>query len=772
MVRLYRLPRLWWLGMLLALVVGARITAWGAPAAGQNAATPAATLQNAWTLTQQLGRYRFTSTIEQTTNPTPSLRNVGRGPSQETLYLEGKSDLPNQQALLTLWQGDGSVLDPTQAVELRFAGGRAFTRRAGSDWQPAPDYNDFTPTQRDPLAFLRAINNVTPVTPDLTIHHPLSTIHHQHFTFDLDAATFAEQMRAELETGLRRRGELPPGVRINVNEVYATMMGRGEIWIDADGLPRRLVVRLTMLAAGNGDESTVTLKTDFGGFDRSQLTAPTSWLTRSAAWVGLPTQAQGWRDLGVMGALLLGFSLLALLLVRYRQVRWVHGGIVVTMILAMVVTPLLQSQRVQAFADRMAERSQPLPDQQGSAAAGDDDEFASALDREATADQTAQVESVVARPQPVVYNAPAQQSAATPSLDSDGDGLSDSAEADYGSSPTDNDSDDDGLTDGQEGLALGTDPTAADSDNDLLSDFVEVTGAGMAGRYSDPRNPDTNGDGLTDGMDCPERSNLITDTVRPACGDTDGDSLPNLFDDDNDNDLVPDGVDLSPDHALGSAAQAFHGNNPLELSVNGLAANEPVYIDLQLRPVDPAHLTYALNVLDWPSGDTRGQIQRRLNTTFKTTANPDLRADDLQADNGDVRLAPMLSIRIPKQAGSYGNLPVKPNAPAITATTPITDWVRAIQTDTLKAYNMSVRMYDENTLELLAPVYMQTDQTGGGRVAFSSHLLYRPNSSGWGAAQEVRLLWVVQMLTDLCVDPAQEGEAFCNNPANRRDHAT
>ena len=40
------------------------------------------------------------------------------------------------------------------------------------------------------------------------------------------------------------------------------------------------------------------------------------------------------------------------------------------------------------------------------------------------------------------------------------------------------------------------------------------------------------------------------------------------------------------------------------------------FVDLQLRPTNPAHLTYAFNVLDWPSGDAEGQVQRVLDTTF------------------------------------------------------------------------------------------------------------------------------------------------------------
>ncbi|TET90192.1 MAG: PKD domain-containing protein [Methanomassiliicoccales archaeon] len=57
------------------------------------------------------------------------------------------------------------------------------------------------------------------------------------------------------------------------------------------------------------------------------------------------------------------------------------------------------------------------------------------------------------------------------------------------------DSDQDGLTDDEE-EALGTDPNDPDTDNDGLSDLYEVGESG-----TDPTNPDTDGDGIIDGLD-------------------------------------------------------------------------------------------------------------------------------------------------------------------------------------------------------------------------------------------------------------------------------
>ncbi|MEA2583080.1 MAG: hypothetical protein QOF33_1165 [Thermomicrobiales bacterium] len=87
--------------------------------------------------------------------------------------------------------------------------------------------------------------------------------------------------------------------------------------------------------------------------------------------------------------------------------------------------------------------------------------------------------------------------------DTDGDGLTDSQEAELGTDPNNSDSDFDGYTDSEEAGA-GANPndpasfpgnTAVDSDSDGLSDDDE------AGRGTDPNNPDSDGDGLSDGQE-------------------------------------------------------------------------------------------------------------------------------------------------------------------------------------------------------------------------------------------------------------------------------
>jgi hypothetical protein len=77
-------------------------------------------------------------------------------------------------------------------------------------------------------------------------------------------------------------------------------------------------------------------------------------------------------------------------------------------------------------------------------------------------------------------------------LDSDQDGLANSAETSLGSNPSVADSDADGLTDGLELAMYGTSPVLADTDDDVCKDGAELqtaSGSERTGGRRDPLNP-------------------------------------------------------------------------------------------------------------------------------------------------------------------------------------------------------------------------------------------------------------------------------------------
>jgi hypothetical protein len=118
-------------------------------------------------------------------------------------------------------------------------------------------------------------------------------------------------------------------------------------------------------------------------------------------------------------------------------------------------------------------------------------------------------------------------------IDTDADGLCDSVETNTGvyagatntgTDPRNPDTDGDGLKDGEEVTQFLTNPTLADSDEDGLTDWDEVKTY-----LTNPINKDTDGDGLPDGW---EAANLLDtkSAIGPngASGDPDGDTLSNL----------------------------------------------------------------------------------------------------------------------------------------------------------------------------------------------------------------------------------------------------
>jgi len=102
---------------------------------------------------------------------------------------------------------------------------------------------------------------------------------------------------------------------------------------------------------------------------------------------------------------------------------------------------------------------------------------------------------------------PPDYSATGGPLDSDGDGLTDAEELELGTDPYDPDTDKDRLTDGQEVKTYRTDPLNPDTDWDLLQDGDEVIA-----HNTDPLKQDTDNGGVSDGHE------VIEDDTDPLNG--------------------------------------------------------------------------------------------------------------------------------------------------------------------------------------------------------------------------------------------------------------
>lgn len=107
--------------------------------------------------------------------------------------------------------------------------------------------------------------------------------------------------------------------------------------------------------------------------------------------------------------------------------------------------------------------------------------------------------------------------------DSDFDGLDDNVESFFGTNPNLADTDGDSLEDGEEVNVYGTSPLLQDTDTDQIDDGDEVA------LGSNPLTGDSDADGVSD---FDELGSLASPT------NTDGDSLPNIIDDDDDGDGI------------------------------------------------------------------------------------------------------------------------------------------------------------------------------------------------------------------------------------------
>jgi len=359
--------------------------------------------------------------------------------------------------------------------------------------------------------------------------------------------------------------------------------------------------------------------------------------------------------------------------------RAIYIAIAVVIILSMLVSPIWQSQKVLAYTEKIQEQRQKAEAQQVVQKAQTSPEWDPRQDPlAATPAPSTASDATISPAKPIQTFGGVQATGLLEETALDPNG----------------DDDHDGLTN-QEEIRLGTDPTLMNSDMDQLGDGLEVNGFSYQGSpyYTNPLSSDTIGDGIVDTLECWNTIPATLPDNTTGCNlDSDHDGQLDIFETDNDNDGVADSVDISPF----STAVGFSEANPFQLVINKLQ-QEPVLVDLQIRPTNPDHLGYTLSVLDWPTGDTQGQVQRVLNNTFATAVDdpmtPEEIATDPRVQYGDMRLIPMLEITVPYKAGHTRNLPVKAGfVGPLDETTPLDQW---LDMDKLANYGMAAHYLDE-----------------------------------------------------------------------------
>ncbi len=860
------------LALLAAILLGVG-TRWTGFAGA--ALSPEGEVREAWRRAQDIGQYHFTSELVQTTHPGPALVNVGRSSETQRLYMEGETDLPADQLQLALWQNEGSAVNQHNGIEIRIDGTETFGRVAGGEWQEMPEFaNAFAPGQdlMGYLAGMRKVRDVGVETRAMDFSDGSRTsASYRHYVFEVDGPDFAAYMRDQMEQHLIKHGELPVGMSLGLSDLYLDITGEGEVWLDGDGLPRRIKMHIVYPEMKNGDWVEATVINDFFGYPAAQaslLEAPLKWL---AGALSPPRTGAGWGELALQAGMMSAVLNMVLVLITVRRSRVLYAAVAIAVIVSTLVTPLLQGHRAYAFgAEQEAKRAEQdaaqkeIESQREYARIRRGPEWNPHVDPLTAKENLAEEHPVLVEvldllpsSEPLTTSGTAQKCAPDSDNDFDGDGLSDKFEAFLGTGCANPDSDGDGLSDGVEFNALGISPSDKDSDGDGLYDNAEVQGFEYGGKrwYSAPLNPDTDGDGVIDGVECPERFNQLQPSE--LCRDTDGDGTPDIFDTDNDDDGVPDSIDISPQSQQGT----FSVNKPFTFKIESNQVNAPIVVDVQLRPTNLVHLSYAQNVLDWPMGDEKGQIQRQKDNAATFADLPGVTPEQRNADptmtNGDIRLLPMLEVEM-----SGIPLPLPMTMPSVTLTIPdtlhggnlnlqhISDTQVKFSFPEGRSYNLKIyegpchekgrmirseelvseqytlsglrltdfangkhsilltvgivpecidvpdipngqypdRMVDQSVLNqygmmaqdtneagrvvVYVPLNVVPDETGGGRVAFAARLLYQQPEQNWGNQHEMRVVWMVQMLTDACkpvpkdLQGKPEGKKWCNKAQN------
>ncbi len=611
-------------------------------------------VESAWSLLGRVNFYRFSTTIEQRVFPAPLMSNAGQSSELEIYNADGWSRLPEGELLLSFWD-DNSAGGAEDALEIKYTDGKAFSRMGKAEWMPIDDDGDMLVAPgKDPASFLAAARGVRLENQERVslpqADGSTAELNVTRYSFDLDGTRFASFMRDQMIAELQRSGELPGGMSLGLSDKLVGMDGSGQVWIDRDGMLVRMLVEIRFPDEMNGEHVEAKISTTYYGVSNEDLMAAKGLPAQLSNWLNLPTTTAGWTQTAFTGGMAGALFLLFYGLLSHANRRWCYATVAVLVITSMLVEPLWRSAKAASFSLDQHEKTvqQKVDQEQYEKEKGALTELLTSSWQPNVAPLEQKEAGTVLDPiRAAAFTRLPGAAVAGTQVDTDGDGLTDDYEDEYGPAILDKtraDTDGDGLLDGQE-LPLGLLPGKADSDNDQISDYHEVIGfyfdTGMW--YSNPDDYDTDLDGVLDGVECPQRAVTAADPAAGVCGDTDGDGTPDIFDPDDDGDGVPTVVDATP-YTL--VSRVFNQSSPLLMAGSGVEEGRPVFVTYQFRPVEAEHLTYTQNVLDWPSGDTDGQIQQVDDVTFAEISDDGATAGDPRASYGDLRLIPMAEIRL------------------------------------------------------------------------------------------------------------------------------
>lgn len=510
------------------------------------------------------GQYNFTAQIEQTLIPRPIPVNIGTTEQRIDTQMTGKVILPNYAQINLQFEANGDV----PPITIEQDGVNVYLIQNG-ERTLIENPLSVSPTT-DFLGYIDATANVrvkeNPDQPQLTIYE-----------FDIDGAKFAAYALSVMRSQLSPEQQMAP---IVLPPSLQKMTGHGELWVDADGYPQRQILDITTPEVNEQFDAQSHMVIDFGfetAVSNLPLLTTDNVLAETAPVASIPatTNSATWSPTNFLLQLLL--LIIALIFAYYiaSSHRWLRPVLPILIVVIMVGTPILQPI---SYAHAEAQAAKALPS------------LAQALGVAEANGETSQNETTNISQMQANTSLQQQNLAQTTTC---------------GTGSTSDDADLDGTNDFVENC-LGTNPYSVDTDFDGISDTLEIEGFVFTNTasithtfYSNPREYDTNDDGLDD------RAEWLLPTGTANALDPDGDDIPNLWDDDNDGDGLGDEEDMDP-----FTVSAYQPNFTVRTGLNGSSFNGYQYIQFQVQPQDQSHFQLVTTELDWPYDD-RGTIQAR-----------------------------------------------------------------------------------------------------------------------------------------------------------------
>ncbi len=598
---------------LIATLIGAAAIVstllWLQPGAQAAPLDPTQQLQAALTRARSAGAYRSSTEVQQVIRPGSegdARFAAARPPTQQSVAYQvdaAVKDASNMRLTLGGVRAKPAVSNmqvPASARDVLISHGEAF-ERDGDGWKKQPGSGGLPGLNNDGLLLLEVARDARILAPA-----------------ELAGGSFARigfDLRSEDVTDWLYRGAGATDWRMTLARQNPAMRydGSGELWVDADGLPARLLMNMKFERKGNDAYSADVVSDsrfrEFGrSFDPRLFDAEIAPLSLND---------------GALIASSAGFSMPRITHADARAAATLAGAVMFAMVL--IVAMILRRRRLPALAVKLLLVA-------GLMAPAVSSGYGSLTPKPVEAKSELQTPATVLRD---AKTATGSTSVKRKYAADDAPALADLA-----------DQDNDGLPNGYE-LQLGTNPYAKDTDLDGISDKDEAQGrvctppSGIPVTViTDPINPDSNFDGIRDGDEWGLRS----------CGNA---YKPYAWNDDNDADGVPDDVDLSPFTVGPSMGGIFDYNDGPNYEhkndvpapganftfdpvggANGLVGQfDPFYVDIQIRPNLKESMNFAYrSALYWPEIDDKGLVRNM--PGFST---------------GELVIAPFLEVTLPNK---------------------------------------------------------------------------------------------------------------------------